>query len=137
MDILCLESLSVSEPAVLRNTVTSTITLGHLDGSKTSFDLKIRYEEKADEKYLNIYRMAMAMPLMNYGLFTNSINLDFPLPEADLKLLDDLLDVFSRDIFVNKLVRRRTGHLNEEFLPKPEEVNPENARPRAAIKTKA
>ena len=54
MDILCLGSLSVSEPSVRKNTVTSKITLRHLNGKTASFDLKIRYEETADEKYLDI-----------------------------------------------------------------------------------
>jgi hypothetical protein len=135
MDILCLDFLAVSEPSVRRNTVTSTITLGYLDGHKTSFELKIRYEGKADEKYLEIFRLAMAMPLMNYGLFAKTISLEFPISRADRKLLGELLDVFSRDIFVNKLVRRRTIHLVEKFLPREDEVNQKNAEPRAVIKT--
>jgi hypothetical protein len=135
MDILCLESFSVSEPVVQKNTVTSKITLHHLDGKTASFELKIKYQELADEKHLPLYRMAMAMPAMNYGLFVNSINLNFKIFKADKKLLDDLLDIFSRDIFVNKLVRRRTTHLIEKYLPKGEEINLKNARPRAVIKT--
>ncbi len=136
MDILCLDFLAVSEPAVRRNSVTSTITLKQLDGNETTFELKIRYQEKADEKHLETYRMAMAMPLMNYGLFAKAIRLDFPVSRADKKLLDDLLDTFSRDIFVNKLVRRRTAHLIEKYLPKGDDVNPKNARPRAVIKAR-
>lgn len=136
MNILCLESLSVSEPVVRKSTVTSKITLHHLDGKTASFELKIKYQEPADEKHLPLYRMAMAMPLMNYGLFANSINLDFKISGADKKLLDDLLDIFSRDIFVNKLVRRRTAHLIEKYLPKGDEINIKNAKPRAIIKTK-
>jgi hypothetical protein len=79
--------------------------------------------------------MRNTMPAMNYGLFVNSINLNFKIFKADKKLLDDLLDIFSRDIFVNKLVRRRTTHLIEKYLPKGEEINLKNARPRAVIKT--
>jgi hypothetical protein len=137
MDILCLESITVSEPTVRKNTVTSKITLRHLDGKKASFDLKVRYEGPADEKYMEIYRMAMAMPMMNYGLFANSVDLGFPISKADRDLLDDLLGIFSRDIFVNKLVRRRTGHLIEKFLPKGDDISPENARPGAVIGARA
>jgi len=136
MDILCLDFLAVSEPSVRRNSVTSTITLKHLDGRETTFELKIRYQEKADEKHLETYRMAMAMPLLNYGLFAKAIKLDFPVSRADKELLDDLLDTFSRDIFVNKLVRRRSAHLIEKYLPKGDEVNLKNARARATIKAK-
>jgi len=112
------------------------VTLRHLDGHEVFFDLKIRYEDKADPKHIEAYRMAMAMPLLNYGLFAEEIRLDFPVSEADRDLLDDLLDTFSRDIFVNKLVRRRTGHLIEKYLPEEDEANPGNAGPRAIIKTK-
>ncbi|MDO9537852.1 MAG: metal-binding protein [Thermoplasmata archaeon] len=121
---------------VRKNAVTSRITLEHLDGRSEAFDLEIRYETPAHGKYLEIYRLAMTMPVLNYGLFTDSIILGFPVSESDLALLNDMLEIFSKDIFVNKLARRRTGHLNEEFLPTPEEVIEKNARPRATIKPK-
>ena len=112
------------------------MTLEHPDGRRKSFDLKVRYEEPADGKYNEIYRMAMAMPLMNYGLFAKEIRLEYPLAKADKELLEDLLDVFSHDIFVNKLVRRRTAHLIGKYLPKEDEVNPRDARARAVIKVR-
>lgn len=114
-------------------TVSAKVTLTHLDGREASFTLKVRYEAKADAMHLPLYRLAMAMPLLNYGLFTDSIILDFPVAKADRMLLDDLLGIFSRDIFVNKLVRRRTEHLVDKYMPKVDEANPRNARPRARI----
>ncbi|MDD4308522.1 MAG: hypothetical protein PHU53_06925 [Thermoplasmata archaeon] len=136
LDILCLDSISVSDPILRGNSVSSRITLTHPGGNRAEFELKIRYESKADERHLPLYRMAMAMPVMNYGLFANSVDLEFPISGADKKLLCDLLDIFSRDIFVNKLVRRRTQHLIEKYLPKGEEINPENAKPRAEVRTR-
>lgn len=125
--------MTLSEPRIEGNTVSSRVELTHPDGHKASFELKVRYETLADERHLPLYRMAMAMPLLNYGLFADELRLDFPVSKADRALLDDLLAVFSRDIFVNKLVRRRTKHLREELLPKGGEVNPRNAEPRARI----
>ncbi|MBA3044859.1 MAG: hypothetical protein KKH41_03055 [Candidatus Thermoplasmatota archaeon] len=134
MDLFCLKSITVSEPVLDGNSVTSEIILEHPDGRRESFALVIRYDAATGEKHLPLYRMAMAMPLLNYGLFTDEIKLDFSVPDTDMKLLSDLLDVFSRDIFINKLARRRTGHLIEEFLPREEdEITPENAAPRAKI----
>ena len=137
MDLLCLRSIILEEPLVTGKTVSADIKLTHLDGREEIFTLKIRYETPADEKHLPLYRMAMAMPLMNYGLFTELIQLNFSISKADKRLLDDLLDIFSRDIFVNKMVRRRTNHLIEKYLPKGDDANPKNAKPRATIKTKA
>jgi hypothetical protein len=77
--------------------------------------------------------MAMTMPLLNYGLFTDEIRLDFPIARSDRDLLDDLLLIFSRDIFINKLVRRRADYILHEFLPKENEITEGNARPRALI----
>ena len=133
MDLLCLRSITLSEPMLDGSSVSSDITLAHLDGRLEKFNLQVRYEVPAREKHLPLYRMAMAMPLLNYGLFADEIILKFPVADSDMRLLNDLLDVFSRDIFINKLVRRRTGHLLEEFLPREGDVTPENAGPRARI----
>lgn len=136
MDVLCLKTIALGEPEIENNRVTSTVTLIHPDGSRISFEFQIRYETPADERHLPLYRLAMTMPLLNYGLFVDEIRLDFGVSESDIGLLNDLNDVFSRDIFVNKLARRRTRHLNEVFLPKDNEVTGANARPRAKITVK-
>ncbi|MFO7618202.1 MAG: hypothetical protein R6W91_00850 [Thermoplasmata archaeon] len=133
MDLLCLRSISVSEPVLEGNAVSSNVTLEHLDGRKAAFNLQVKYEVPASERHLPLYRLAMAMPLLNYGLFADEIALKFPVAESDMRLLTDLLDVFSRDIFINKLARRRAGHLVEEFLPAEDDVMPENAGPRARV----
>ncbi len=73
------------------------------------------------------------MPLLNYGLFTENLLLKFPLAEPDLRLLDDLLLVFSRDIYVNKILRRRADYILPEYLPREDRIQPEDARPRAKI----
>lgn len=136
MDVRCLQSIILGEPVISNKRVTSELTLTHLDGSTTRTELQILYEVPADKKHLPLYRLAMAMPLLNYGLLVDEISLEFEVPYTDLDLLNDLLDVFSRDIFVNKLVRRRTRHLYEEFLPNENEVTETNGRPRKKIRVK-
>jgi hypothetical protein len=78
-------------------------------------------------------RLASVMPVLNYGLFTKEIKLMFPVSTSDVSLLNDLLEVFSRDIFINKLVRRKNPYVLPQFLPLESEVTLENARPLAKI----
>jgi hypothetical protein len=73
------------------------------------------------------------MPSLNYGLFTDQIRLNYPISRADHALLNDLLGIFSRDIFINKLVRRKNPYVLSQYLPTESEVTEENAKPRAMI----
>jgi hypothetical protein len=73
------------------------------------------------------------MPVLNYGLFSKEIKLMFPVSNSDMSLLNDLLEIFSRDIFVNKLVRKRNPYILSQYLPLESEVTNENARPLAKI----
>ncbi len=97
------------------------------------FELLLHYEEQVIEELLPLVRLAMTMPLLNYGLFTNEMRLDFPIAQSDMDLINDLLLIFSRDIFINKLVRRRADYVLHEFLPKEDEITEKNAQPRASI----
>ncbi len=85
------------------------------------------------EADLPFLRLASAMPILNYGLFTDQICLDYPISHADHALLNDLLGIFSRDIFINKLVRRKNPYVLPQYLPTEAEVTEENAKPRAKI----
>ena len=78
-------------------------------------------------------RLASVMPVLNYGLFSKEIRLMFPVSASDISLLNDLLEIFTRDIFVNKLVRKKNPYILPQFLPLESEVTNENARPLAKI----
>jgi hypothetical protein len=73
------------------------------------------------------------MPVLNYGLFSKEIRLMFPVSASDISLLNDLLEIFTRDIFINKLVRRKNPYILPQFLPLESEVTYENTRPLAKI----
>lgn len=73
------------------------------------------------------------MPVLNYGLFSKEIRLKFPVSSSDISLLNDLLEVFTRDIFINKLVRRKNPYILPQFLPLEREVSRENMRPMAKV----
>jgi hypothetical protein len=74
------------------------------------------------------------MPILNYGLFTKEINLNYALSESDLSLLQDLLDIFSKDIFINKLIRRKNPYILPEFRLTEKDATEENAKPLAVLR---
>ena len=104
-----------------------------MEAKKHNFSLIFRYDEPVISEDLPLLRLASVMPVLNYGLFSKEIRLMFPVSDSDISLLNDLLEVFSRDIFVNKLVRKKNPYILPHFLPLESEVTTENARPLAKI----
>lgn len=134
MDLISFKEIHVSEPDVKEKVIRSKITLDN----KKYFDLIFSYQEKIDEieNIKNIARLMVVMPLINYGLFTENIYLDFPLSENDLSYIKDNMDIISRDIFVNKICKRRADFIKKEYIPKEDEMIPENAKTKAKIHIK-
>ncbi len=133
MNLQCFESIVVSDPTVQRNCVYTKISCKDTEGKKHLFTLRFKYEEQLSQKQLVLLRLAAVMPLLNYGLFTKEIRLDFQVSQADFLLLNDLLDIFTKDIFINKFVRKKNPYVLPEYLPTASEVTEENARPLAKI----
>lgn len=104
-----------------------------MEGKKHSFSLIFRYGEPIVSEDLPLLRLASVMPVLNYGLFSKEIRLMFPVSNSDISLLNDLLEIFTRDIFVNKLVRKKNPYILRQYLPLESEVTNENARPLAKI----
>jgi hypothetical protein len=104
-----------------------------MEGRKHSFSLSFKYEEPPAAEHLPLLRLTSAMPVLNYGLFSREIRLMFPVSTSDISLLNDLLEVFTKDIFINKLVRRKNPYVLPQFLPLESEVTAENMRPLAKI----
>jgi hypothetical protein len=78
-------------------------------------------------------RLASVMPVLNYGLFSKEIKLLYPISESDISLLNDFLDIFTEDIFINKFVRRKNPYILPQFLPLDHEITAENSKPIAKI----
>jgi hypothetical protein len=133
MDLKCFESISVSDPIMKGSSVYTNILCIDTEGKKHSFTLRFKYEEQLRQEQLVLLRLAAVMPLLNYGLFAKEINLDFQVSQADFSLLNDLLEIFTRDIFINKLVRKKNPYVFSEYLPSKSEEIEENARPLAKI----
>ena len=133
MDLRCLASITVQDPVLRGKTAKTSITCEDLEGARHRFVLELSYEQPLGEAHLPLLRIAATMPLMNYGLFADEIVLEYEVTESDLSLMRDLLDVFSRDVFINKLVRRRADYILHEYLPQDEDITEDNAGARARI----
>jgi hypothetical protein len=133
MTLQCFESIVVSEPTLRGERVDTKISCTDTAGNQALFHIRFKYEEPINQNQLALFRLASVMPLLNYGLFTNEIKLEWPISKADFSLLIDFLDVFSKDIFINKLVRKKNPYVLPQFIPSEAEVSEANARPIAKI----
>jgi hypothetical protein len=133
MNLQCFESIAVSEPALQGNSVETKISCINTEEEQHLFYLRFKYEEPPSHDQLALLRLASVMPLLNYGLFTREIRLEWSVREADFSLLNDFLDIFSKDIFINKLVRKKNLYILPQFLPSASEVTEASAHPMAKI----
>jgi len=132
-DMICFSSIEISEPIINGKSVKTNIFLNKIDGEESIFSIRLKYQENIKDECLPILRLAFTMPLLNYGLFTKKFKLNFLISKTDYDILNELNRIFSRDIYVNKILRRRTNYILPEFLPKDEDVKPEDANPKAII----
>ncbi len=137
MNLQCFESIAISEPRLQGSSIETKISCINTAGEEHLFHLHFKYEEPQLQKQLPLLRIASVMPLLNYGLFTREIRLDWQVSSADFSLLNDFLDVFSKDIFINKLVRRKNPYVLPQFIPSEAEVLEVNACPLAKIVAKS
>ncbi len=65
--------------------------------------------------------------VINYSLFTERIILDFPTSKVDRKMIEEMVRINNKEVFINRLCRRRYEFFRNEFLPGDEDITPENA----------
>ena len=131
--LVCLSSISLDDPIIEHNTARTTITLKDLNGKENRFQIMNKYEQDLQTRHLPFLRLAFCMPLLNYGLFTKKIQLNFPVSTADLSLLIDLNMVFSRDIFVNKIADGTNPYILPKYFPNKETIKATDGDPNATI----
>ena len=115
MNIQCFDSIKISEPDIHGKSVNTEISCTPTEGKKEDFSLWFKYDTDQTKKNHSLFRMASVMPLINYGLFTKEIKLNFEISEADFSLIKDLIKIFAKDIFVNKLVRKKNPYILSQF----------------------
>ena len=132
-DMICFSSIEISDPQINNKSVKTEVILNKIDGDKSTFCIMLKYKEKVNYDFLPLLRLAFTMPLLNYGLFSKKIKLNFPISKIDHDILNNLNSIFSRDIFVNKILRRRANYILPEYLPNQENVKPEDASSKAVV----
>ncbi|HWR27694.1 MAG TPA: hypothetical protein VN377_04570 [Candidatus Thermoplasmatota archaeon] len=135
-NLLCLSSISLSDPMIEKNVARAEIIVIESDGTESRFELMNKYEHELMQSHLPLLRLAFCMPLLNYGLFSKKIKLNFPISKADISLLNDLNVIFSRDIFVNKIAQKTNPYILPEFFPDQEKIGPHDGDPTAVIQPK-
>jgi hypothetical protein len=134
--LLCLSSISLSDVTIEKNTAFTEVTVIDNDGTESRFQLMNKYEHELLTSHQPLLRLAFCMPLLNYGLFTKKILLNFPLSKADLSLLHDLNIVFSRDIFVNKIADGTNPYIIPEYFPDQKNITLSDGDPQTKIQPK-
>jgi len=114
--------------------VKSHVILNKVNGEKETFILRIHYEDELAKEYLPLVQLAFCMPLLNYSLFTKRYTLDFAVAQSDIALLHELNRVFTRDIFVNKIMKRTTKYISENYFVGEKHDIPDDAHLQASIK---
>jgi hypothetical protein len=132
-DMTCFSSIDISEPKINNRSVKTNVILNKIDGDKSIFNIILKYEDKVKDNYLPLLRLAFTMPLLNYGLFSKKFKLNFSISNIDYNILNKLNDIFSKDIFVNKILRRRADYILKEYIPKKENIKPEDAKSKAVF----
>ncbi len=135
MDLKCFDKIAIYEPEIKNKRIRAKIELS-VDGIRKEYFLMQYYQEPIVTPVTEEFaKLATISPIINYALFTDEIDIKFSLTKLDLRLIDDITNIISRDIFVNRIVKR-TGFIKEEYIPKEDEINDFNARPRAVISVK-
>ncbi len=113
---LSFESITVNEPTIEKNKTSAVIEINPLSGKKTNFTLRLTYQNRIDPHYTPLLRLAFTIPLLNYGLFSKKFILKFPITTIDIDLLKKMNFIFGKDIYVNKILRRRTNYILPKYL---------------------
>ncbi len=121
--ITCFKNAKVRLKEVSEGRITSAIDL---DGEV--FDLIFSYSEKIPRVDDNLAGLISLMPLINFSLFINEIQLDFPAEKVDHEFLSRMIEINNTEVFVNKICRRRFEFYKKEYLPKDDEITIDNAR---------
>ncbi|WP_297216354.1 metal-binding protein [Thermoplasma sp.] len=115
------DSIEVSLQSVTNRRIKARISADDL-----SFDLYFDYDEDVplDERLAG---MIASLPVVNYAYFTREIRLNFPVSESFLRQLKEFVRINNIETFVNSIVRRRYEFFRKEYLPRDDEITPENA----------
>ncbi|MEM0155755.1 MAG: metal-binding protein [Thermoplasmataceae archaeon] len=123
--VISFDRISISRPEITGKSIRGKISVTS-DNLTESFTIIFTYSEsmKLDER---IAGLILTMPAINFTYFARELHLDFPITEEDRSLLETFLKVNAREIFINKICRRRYEFIRKEYIPGEEDINEHNA----------
>lgn len=106
-----IDKIRIFEPVLRDDLLSIKYTV---DGEEVPLSFKYDFPVSFEKQDL---RMLSAIPLVNYSLFTREVEADFPITRQDYDFLKRMMMLNSREIYVNKLLKRREFY-REESIPK-------------------
>lgn len=123
--IAVLDEIRVRPTSFGNRKVRGTVSFTSGDHEK-SFEVIYSYNGDI-EINRNIAGLMMAMPAINFTIFSKKLVLDFPASKADLEHIREFVRINNREVFVNKLARRRYEFFRKEYLPVESDITEENS----------
>ncbi len=130
--VAAFKSIKVHDVKVQKRRISGTVSTTARDGKKDSFRLIFTYSEDIDAD-TNTAGLILTMPVINYTYFSEKLELDFPVSSNDISLIKEFLRINAREVFINKICRRRYEFFRKEFIPEASDITPENADGRTIL----
>ena len=103
----CFDRISIEDPTLFRDGITTRYLLWSGPHGVSSW-LHFRYDrpliDPEDPLIRNLARLIVTLPAINYGLFTDTLTLQFPLEGADVRMIQYMLENTAREIYLNKIL---------------------------------
>ncbi|HKJ96546.1 MAG TPA: metal-binding protein [Thermoplasmataceae archaeon] len=132
--VAAFRSFSVGDIRIRKKQISGRVSISHKDGMEENFRLIFSYSEEI-EADLNTAGLMLTMPLINFTYFSEKLILDYPVSGQDRILLEKFLKINAREVFVNKICRRRYEFFLQEAIPSKKEITEENADGRTELVT--
>ncbi len=123
--VKCFESVSLKKISLSARRIEGTVEVRYGEFTD-SFRLIFTYDQDISPSE-NLAGLILSMPLINFAYFTETIELGFPVTELDSDMLTDFVRINNREVFVNKICRRRYEFFRSEYLPAEEDITEKNA----------
>lgn len=133
--VAAFRSLSVQDVKVEKRRISGTVSVTLRDGTRKDFRLIFSYSGDISAD-LNTAGLIITMPVINYTYFSEKLVLDFPVSQNDREIISEFLKINAREVFINKICRRRYEFFREEFLPGESDITPENAEGRTVLEAR-
>ncbi len=108
-NFICFEKLEISTPRIEKKKISSSYVLYKSNGMNEKNDLIYSYENEVFDpdsiSDKNLASIILSQLALNYGLFCKEIVFQGIFDDTDIRLLKDMMENTSREIYVNKLLR--------------------------------